>query len=135
MQLPADEALADRERRAAQEVAGRRDAPQGITTAEDLEAAAQHADTQPTEAQKKAGNYQKSHVKLHGLDITIENPKGSTRTGTDRNGTEWSVDMPAHYGYVKRTVGADGDHVDVYIGDNPASDTVFIVDQIGRAHV
>jgi Inorganic Pyrophosphatase len=35
----------------------------------------------PTEAQKTAGNYQKAHIRIHGLDISIENPKGSYRTG------------------------------------------------------
>lgn len=83
----------------------------------------------PTDGQKAAGNYKKGHVKISGLDITIENPKGSERSGTDPDGNPWSVTMPAHYGYIKRTEGADGDQVDVYIGDDHASDKVFIVDQ------
>lgn len=86
---------------------------------------------QPTLAQKEAGNYQKGHVSIHGLDISIENPKGSTRSGTDPNGKKWKVNMNSHYGYIKRTEGADGDHVDVFVGNNPGSDNVFIVDQIG----
>ena len=85
---------------------------------------------QPTEAQKEAGNYAKGHVSVHGLDITIENPKGSQRSGTDPNGKRWAVTMPATYGYVKRTVGRDGDHVDVYLGGDHGSDRVFGVDQI-----
>jgi hypothetical protein len=85
---------------------------------------------EPTQAQKEAGNYKKGHVKLHGLDISIENPKGSDRSGVDPDGKPWSVKMPAHYGYVKRTEGADGDHVDVYVGPNPESSRVFIVDQL-----
>lgn len=85
---------------------------------------------EPTEAQKEAGNYKKGHIKLHGMDIAIENPKGSERSGTDTDGERWSVTMPAHYGYVKRTEGADGDQVDVYIGDKAESSKVFVIDQV-----
>jgi hypothetical protein len=85
---------------------------------------------QPTEAQKEAGNYKKGHVTLHGLDITIENPRGSERSGTDKSGKPWRVEMAHHYGYIKRTEGADGDQVDVFIGPNPDSDKVFVVNQV-----
>lgn len=93
------------------------------------EAAAQ-ADPEPTEAQKEAGNYRKGHMAWSGLDLTIENAKGSTRSGKDSKGNEWSVTMPAHYGYFKGTEGADGDHVDFYMGDVETSDYVLIVDQV-----
>jgi hypothetical protein len=95
-----------------------------------VEKAAAQVDTKPTEAQKEAGNYAKGHVKVQGLDITIENPRSSVRKGKDANGNEWSVKMPDHYGYVKRTEGADGDHVDVYVGKHPESQHVFVVDQV-----
>ena len=95
-----------------------------------VEAAAAETNTEPTEAQKESGNYKKGAVRLHGLDLAIENPKGSTRSGTAQDGTEWSVEMPANYGYVKRTEGADGDQVDVYIGPEPDADTVYVVDQV-----
>jgi len=85
---------------------------------------------EPTDAQKQAGNYKMGHTTLHGLDITIENPRGSTRSGTDAGGKAWSVEMANHYGYLKRTEGADGDHVDVFIGPKPESGKVFVVDQI-----
>jgi len=84
----------------------------------------------PTQAQKEAGNYKKGHVTIQGLDFAIENPQGSKRSGIDPNGQAWNVTMPNHYGYIKRTIGADGDHVDVYIGNNTKSDRVFIVDQV-----
>jgi hypothetical protein len=83
----------------------------------------------PTEAQKEAGNYRKAHRSFAGLGITIENPKGSTRSGTDAKGNFWSVRMPADYGYIKRTEGADGDHVDVYLGPNEHSGVVYVVNQ------
>lgn len=85
---------------------------------------------EPTAAQREAGNYKKEHLDWNGLGISIENPKGSTRSGVSGDGTAWSVVMPAAYGYFKRTEGADGDHVDVYVGDAPESDKVFIVDQV-----
>jgi hypothetical protein len=87
---------------------------------------------EPSAAQKEAGNYKKGHVNVQGLDIAIENPKGSERKGTDAKGKPWSVTMQDHYGYIKRTEGADGDHVDVFIGDSPDSDKVFVVDQMNK---
>lgn len=98
-------------------------------TAQQITAAAAEADPEPTDGQKEAGNYKLGHTRVHGLDISIENAKGSTRRGTAPDGQEWSVEMPAHYGYFRRTEGADGDHVDVYIGEDPDSDRAFIVDQ------
>lgn len=87
-------------------------------------------DPNPSEAQKKAGNYAKDHVSIHGLQIAVENAKGGKREGIDRNGKKWSVTMPAHYGYIKRTLGKDGDHVDVYLGPHLKSPHVYVVDQV-----
>lgn len=84
---------------------------------------------EPTEAQKRAGNYKKGHVVFLGLPITIENPKGSIRTGKDKTGQAWSIKMNHHYGDIRGTKGADGDPLDVFIGDNEKSQTVFIVNQ------
>lgn len=85
----------------------------------------------PTEAQKEAGNYKKGHVKIDGYDVTIENPKGSVRKGTDRNGQKWSVTMNNTYGYIRGTEGVDGDHIDVYLSDdieNWDGKHVFVID-------
>ena len=87
-------------------------------------------ETEPTEAQKKAGNYAKDHVHVHGLDITIENAKGHYRRGIGSDGKPWQVKMPSHYGYIKGTVGKDRDHVDVYLGPHLHSPTAWIVDQV-----
>lgn len=84
---------------------------------------------EPTAAQKVAGNYKKHHVKFNGLDISIENPRGSKRSGVSADGEEWHSIMPDHYGYIKRTQGADGDHIDVYLGQNHKSPKVYIIDQ------
>lgn len=89
-----------------------------------------HVNTQPSEAQKRAGNYKKGHAKIQGLNISIETPRGADRTSKDPE-NPWSVTMPAAYGYVKRTKGADGDPVDVFIGPNAeTSDKVFVIDQV-----
>ena len=86
----------------------------------------------PTDAQKEAGNYKVGKVRLHGLDISIENPKGSTRSGTDSTGKKWSNQIKSHYGYIKGTVGADKDHLDVFVGDDASNKQgdVFVIDQI-----
>lgn len=88
---------------------------------------------EPTPAQKEAGNYKVGRISLGGLDISIENPAGSERKGTDKDGKAWSVTMKSHYGYIRRTRGSDGDHVDVFV--KPGTETldadspVFIIDQ------
>lgn len=87
---------------------------------------------EPTQAQIEAGNYKKGHVNVHGLDISIENPKGSSRSGMRPDGTQWEHTMVDHYGYIKRTTGADNEHIDTYVGNNPDSDRVFIVDQLDQ---
>ena len=96
------------------------------------EAQAKKAEEQPKEEQKEAGNYKKGHIKVDGYDITIENPKGSTRSGKDASGKAWSVLMHYDYGYIKGTEGVDGDHIDVYLSDNPTSGNVYVVDQIDQ---
>lgn len=95
-----------------------------------IEAARAEVAPEPTKAQREAGNYKKGHLKLQGLDIALENPKGSTRSGTDQGGRAWQSTMAHDYGYIKRTLGADGDHVDVFIGDQPDSEMVYVVDQV-----
>lgn len=109
---------------------GTKSSPVTVENPIDTIIAGGQVDTNPTDEQKAAGNYKKGHIKMQGLDITIENPVGSTRSGKSQSGEEWSVTMPADYGYIKRTEGADGDHLDVYIGTEPTSDQVFIVDQV-----
>jgi hypothetical protein len=84
---------------------------------------------EPTEEQKKAGNYKMGHVNIQGLDISIENPAGSVRKGVDENGKPWETPIKHHYGYIKKTEGKDGDHVDVFVGKKPESPNVYIVDQ------
>lgn len=97
-----------------------------------VKAAEADTDKNPTEAQKEAGNYKKGHVTIGDFDITIENPAGSTRSGKDANGKDWSVTMANTYGYLRGTEGADGDHIDVFLSndmDGWNGGKVFVVDQ------
>ena len=102
------------------------------SSSEKKETERQGVNTEPTEKQKEAGNYKKGHIKVDGYDITIENPKGSTRSGKDASGKAWSVPMHYDYGYILGTKGTDGDHIDVYLSDNPTSGNVYVVDQIDQ---
>ncbi len=90
---------------------------------------------QPTQAQKQAGNYKLGHLSLGGLDISIENPQGSVRSGVAPDGKPWSAEMKHHYGYIRGTVGKDKDHVDVFVrpGTTKLDDKarVFVIDQKG----
>ena len=103
-----------------------------VSEAKRLFDAEQEVDTNPTEAQKSAGNYKKGHIKIDGYDITIENPKGSERSGVDTNGQPWSVTMNNSYGYIRGTEGVDGDHIDVFLSDNPAGGKVYVIDQMNE---
>ncbi len=87
---------------------------------------------QPTERQKAAGNYTLGHVRIAGLNISIENPEGSTRSGTDPNGKPWTVTMKSHYGFLRGTIGRDKDHIDVFVKPGTPQDytgPVFVIDQ------
>lgn len=101
-----------------------------------LQDAINETDTEPTEAQKKSGNYKKGHVKFGGYDYTIENPKGSYRSGVDENGKEWKQKMNDTYGYIRGKFGKDGDHLDMFINDKADLDSwngdVFVVDQVNQ---
>ena len=101
-----------------------------------LQDAINETDTEPTEAQKKSGNYKKGHVKFGGYDYTIENPKGSYRSGVDENGKEWKQKMNDTYGYIRGKFGKDGDHLDMFINDKADLDSwngdVYVVDQVNQ---
>lgn len=98
----------------------------------DIAQARAEVNTNPTEAQKKAGNYKMGHLKLDGYDITIENPKGTVRSGKDANGKEWHTTMNNDYGYIRGTKAVDGDHIDVFLSDKPEEGRVFVVDQTNQ---
>lgn len=97
-----------------------------------IEAASAKVNTEPTEAQKEAGNYKKGHVQVGTFDITIEQPQGSVRKGTDADGKQWESKMNNTYGYIRGAVGVDGDHIDVFLSndiDGWNGRKVYVVDQ------
>lgn len=94
-----------------------------------IAAAEQATNHDATPAQKEAGNYAKGKFPWNGLTISVETAKGEDRTDKETNGEKWRVTMPATYGYILRTTGADGDHVDAFMGPNPESDKVFVINQ------
>ncbi len=83
----------------------------------------------PTLAQIEAGNYPKKHIRFQGLPITIESPKGSVRRGKSRAGVVWKTTMHCDYGYIKNSLGVDGDHVDCYIGPDESATHAYVVHQ------
>lgn len=108
--------------------------PQEASFGERLKNAIAETETEPTEAQKKAGNYKKGHLSFGGYDYTVETPKGVTRSGKDEQGKPWSVTMHDTYGYILGKIGVDGDHIDMFINDAADLDTfdgnVYVVDQV-----
>ena len=108
--------------------------PQEASFGERLKSAIAETETEPTETQKKAGNYKKGHLSFGGYDYTVETPKGVTRSGKDEQGKPWSVTMHDTYGYILGKIGVDGDHIDMFINDSADLDTfdgnVYVVDQV-----
>ena len=95
-----------------------------------VNAGAPNAAENPTEGQKRVGNYQKVHLNLDGFRISIENPKGSVRSGTSPDGTKWSNTLACDYGDIRGTESVDGDPVDIYLSDHPEKGAVFVIDQV-----
>ena len=125
--LPADQQTSDKEN--TKKVA---DSEGENTLKAKIEAASAEVNTDPTEAQKEAGNYKKGHVQVGTFDVTIEQPEGSIRRGTDADGKKWEIKMHNTYGYFRGTEGVDGDHIDVFLSndiDGWNGRKVFVVDQ------
>lgn len=111
----------------------------GKLVAESLPEAAREAmgHEEATKAMKESGNYRKGHCRIAGFDVTIEQPAGSYREGVDPDGTPWKTRMNHHYGFLKKTVGADGDHVDAFFNPDIADEEfenmpIFVIDQIDK---
>lgn len=102
----------------------------GKSVAEQITEQREVVNTEPTEAQKEAGNYRMGHVKIDGMDVTIENPKGSIRKGRDADGKEWQSEMHNDYGYIRGTKAVDNDHIDVFLSDDPEHGNVYVIDQV-----
>jgi diguanylate cyclase (GGDEF)-like protein len=139
-----EQALADETRRRDQLRSPNRDVPletglpgdlfsqsrRQVDLTDQLEAARADTNTDPTEAQKAAGNYAKGELSFGGMKVTLENPKGSTRSGVDPGGKRWSRKLAHDYGYLNGSEGADGDHVDTFLTGKPDTGKVFVVNQV-----
>ena len=69
-------------------------------------------------------------MNFHGLPIKIENRVGSLRHWKDAQGNSGTTKMKTRYGYISKTLGVDGDQVDVYVSDlHPESEKVFVIHQ------
>jgi hypothetical protein len=89
---------------------------------------------EPTEAQKKAGNYQKEHRFMHGMRLSVENKAGSTRRGVGEDGKPWESKMAHDYGYIRYTTGKDKDHIDAFLGPDAEDPKrkVYVIDQSNK---
>ena len=102
------------------------------TIGEQVQAAEAEVNTTPTDKQKEAGNYKKGHVQIGTFNVTIEQPRGSVRSGVDKGGKKWEVEMQNTYGYIRGTEGVDGDHIDVFLSndiDGWNGRQVYVIDQ------
>lgn len=79
----------------------------------------------------KAARQLHGRMEFNGLQISIENRRGSLRQWydphEDRNGV---TRMRYPYGYIRMTEGTDGDHHDVYVGPHRDAPNVYIVNQM-----
>ena len=80
---------------------------------------------------RKAAHRLHYRTVFRGLPISIENRRGSRRYWYDPlKDEDGSTKMRCPYGYIRLTHGADGDHLDCYLGPNKESDSVFIIRQV-----
>lgn len=107
-----------------------------IDTFQHIESAAHDGDfghnqrPTPSDNQANASNYKVGRTQIYGLNIAIEQPRHSYRTGIDKKtGERWVTKLAAHYGYFSRTRGADGDPIDCFIGFYPQSEFIYVINQ------
>ncbi len=108
---------------------GSKVAPIRPETEADIAAIRPRVTPEPSDAQKDAGNYRHAHIKLHGMDIAIETPKGGIRRSRVDAPEQWEVQMPGDYGRIKGTKNTDGEEIDITIGPNPESTRAMIIAQ------
>ena len=81
------------------------------------------------------GRKLQGRLTFQGLPVSIENRAGSRRYWYDPNADEHgSTKMKYPYGYIRGTLGTDGDAVDVFVGPNNTSTKVFVITQMKRPH-
>ena len=71
-----------------------------------------------------------------GMQISVETQTGAHRHWHDpHSGEDGSTVMLYDYGYIRGTLGTDGDHVDVYVGPNPDAPNAYVITQMKRPRV
>lgn len=113
---------------------GTRGARLPIKTAADLDHVTKAASGDYSPAQGEANNRQLGHARWQGRNVSFETPAGGVRKGVDKR-TGQTLETRhdgAAYGYFPGTVGADGMHIDLLMGPNPESKTVYIIDEKDR---
>jgi len=86
----------------------------------------------PTPLQEQAGNFKQGHITIPldgGIPVTVQKAAGMQRSGVDQDGKTWTSTLKHDYGYAKRTIGADKEPIDVFVGPNPESKRAYVVDQ------
>jgi hypothetical protein len=78
---------------------------------------------------RKSGHRLQGRLRVYGLDIAIENKKGSKRKGIDPNGDPWETTMVWPYGYIRASLGKDADAVDCFIGPDKKALLVYVIAQ------
>lgn len=84
---------------------------------------------EPASSEKTAKAHKlQGRMTFRGLPISIETAKGGYRHWVDAaTGEKGKTRMRYAYGYIRRTEGLDGDHVDVFVGPNEQAKNVYVV--------
>ena len=70
----------------------------------------------------------KKTVDFQGIKIHLDRPKGLVMSGEDKEGKPWKREYKYDYGFIPKTLGGDGDGLDVFIGpDKDASETYWAI--------
>lgn len=87
------------------------------------------------EYEKIANDPIKKKVEVQGVPIWIEWKKGETRLYKDHKTGEVKYKrlMTADYGYIPETKDADGEEIDVYLGDDYGSKKAFVIKQLKKS--
>ena len=81
---------------------------------------------------EKRGGAVKRQKTIKGLCMRIELEPGDIRSGTSPEGKKWEKKMSLAYGHIPKTVGDDGETVDVYLKEDGSFDHVYVVRQKKR---
>ncbi len=67
-------------------------------------------------------------INFQGMDISIETGRSRIRSWYNpHDGSQGMSRMTLPYGYIKGTLGTDGDHVDVFVGPDHSAGNVYVV--------